>query len=197
MKTIDRLRALPEVFTLIDLLNPDRGIGLARETAHTTVMRWAQAGLVKSAGPRAGIYYNLLRDPQGESNRVLQAAAKLDPSAVVVGAAVLHAHGWTTQIPQLYDVAILSSRTVKQLHGVRFVMRPQAWYRRVHAQILQREDSPFDIPSLQPQAALDDALASDDLWKPDPDDLEIPLADGDSLDDPHDALAAHRDRGAG
>lgn len=171
MKALSRLLRLPPVFTLQDLLQ----LGLVRETAHTTIMRWADQQLIAQAGPRAGVYFNLVADRTGPENRVLEAARKLYPSAVVVGPAVLHAHGWTTQTPHAVDVAILKAPTARQIHGVRFVMRTQAWYRQ-HAGDLLRSgvDSPFEIDSLTPAAALDDARTAGDVWLPDEDDLEIP-----------------------
>lgn len=177
MKVLDRLRQLGPVFSLNDLVR----LGLKRETAHKTVMRWEDQDLIKQAGPRAAVYYNLLVDRYGPLNRKLEAAQLLYPSAVVVGAAVLHAHGWTTQIPQSLDVAILRRATVKQIDGVHLVHRDADWYASQHdTLLLPGKDSPFSIASLAPRQALADAREHDDVWRPDDDDLDIPPDDDDS-----------------
>ena len=83
------------------------------------------------------------------------------------------------------EVAGLDNRkTIKEIHGVRFVFRSAKWYQGVFSSILRgghEGESPFDIPSLAPRAALDDALASTDLWRPDPDDIDVPQEHGDLL----------------
>jgi len=171
MRTLDRLMQLPPVFRLEDLLH----LGLARETAHTSVMRWADRNLIVQAGPRAGVYFNLVRDRDGPVNRLLEAARKLYPSAVVIGPAVLHAHGWTTQRPHETDVAVLKMPTARQIKGLHFVMRAQAWYGQEAPHLLRAgEDSPFEIDSLPPERAVKDAKEHGDVWLPDADDLEIP-----------------------
>jgi hypothetical protein len=170
MKIIERLTALPVIFTLNDLVR----LGLTRETAHTTVMRWVDRGVIAQAGPRAGVYFNLLADRQAPQRHRLAAAKLLYPSAIVIGAAVLHAHGWTTQPPQTIDVAILEKPTAKQLTGLHLVMRPRSWYERFVPELLRADESPFEIESLPPAAALADAQAWRDIWVPDPDDLDIP-----------------------
>src|SRR5438105_7093931 len=118
MKTLERLMQLPPVFRLEELIQ----LGLERETAHTSVMRWADRKLIVQAGPRAGVYFNLVRDRNGPNNRLLEAARKLYPSAVVIGPAVLNAHGWATQRPHETDVAVLKVPSARQIKGLHLVM---------------------------------------------------------------------------
>jgi hypothetical protein len=119
----------------------------------------------------------MLKDPQAHEKYVLEAVKRVYPSAVVVGPQCLHAHGWTTQIPQQFDVAILSSKTTKKFHGVNIVERPNRWYRKLvdEKQLLRSDRSPFPIESVTPAFALWDAQKHEDVWVPDPDDLDLPV----------------------
>lgn len=187
MKVIDRLTTLPVVFTLNDLVR----LGLTRETAYKTLMRWSDRGVIEQAGPRAAVYYNLLVDREAADRHRLAAARLLYPTAVVIGAAVLHAHGWTTQPPKIVDVAILERPSMKSLTGVHLVMRPRRWYERFVPELLREGDSPFEIDSLAPAAALADAHAWRDVWVPDEDDLDIP----DDVESPAASIARERQSG--
>ena len=167
--TIDRLLSLPEVFTLADL----RRIGLEGSTAHTFLQR-AHARIFP-VGPRAAAYFNLIKDPAGPINRTLEAARKLYPSAVLGGAAVWHAAGWTTQIPTQHDVMVLSRRSTKTIFGVNLLPRNQAWYRMqsLAGNIVPDHQSAFGIATLKPMAALLDVRLFRDSWVPDLDDLDM------------------------
>lgn len=165
---LDRLLALPPVFTLQDV----RRLGLSDGAEHIFIMRMSQAGRIAPAGPRASVYFNLVRDGQGPLNRRVEAAAMLYPSAVVVGAAVLHAEGWITQIPQVVDLAVLERRSTRQVDGINFVVRPKSWYFEHADHIVPATESAFGVPALAPAAALADARERGDLWVPDDDDID-------------------------
>jgi hypothetical protein len=167
---------LPSVFTLSDFI---RESGSQPAVAKNMLVRLARRTWVKNAGVRSTVYFNLLRDPRGADNRVLEAVKRMYPSAVVIGPACLHVHGWTTQIPQITDVAVLQSPTLKQFEGVNLVPRPRLWYADLieREQLLREDASPFPIASATPAFALEDARRHQDVWVPDPDDLDIPESD--------------------
>jgi hypothetical protein len=93
--------------------------------------------------------------------------------------ACLHAHGWTTQIPQVFDVAVLASRSLRQFERVHLVPRPKRWFAALleSGQLLRAGESPFSIESVTPEFALEDAREFQDVWVPDPDDLDIPVGE--------------------
>lgn len=169
--TIDRLLSLPEVFTLADMAR----LGLKGQAAHTFLLRARDAKRIAQVGVRAGAYYNLIKDQLGPVNRKLDAVRKLYPSAVLGGAAVLHAAGWVTQIPQRYLVMVLARPSVKIIDGVDLLLRNERWYRLQSelGNIVNERDSSFGITTLTPRAALEDARKYQDSWMPDEDDLDI------------------------
>ncbi len=176
VSTVDRLRKLPVVFSLADVAR----LGLSGPAMHVFLARASQKGLVKSAGNKSGIFYNLLRDERA-NQQVLQAARLAYPSAVVVGGAVLHAAGWTTQVFHTIDVAILKRPSNFTIHGVNFVQRSRRWYRERAPDIVSAERSEFGVAALTPAGALLDLLEmrdapARDLWVPDNDDIEQDLA---------------------
>jgi len=171
----DRLSKLPAVFTLNDL---QRLHHMSSETARMWVKRMAQNGYIAFAGPRSGCYFNTLTYPDSPKNNLLDAVQILYPDAIVIGANVLHAYGWITQIPQEYDIAILPRRHILKVNYVNFYPRPRSWYieQQQNNAILRQGESFFPIDSLTPAAALEDAQThkNTDMWIPDPDDLYIP-----------------------
>jgi hypothetical protein len=173
MQAAELLLKLPEVFTGNDFL---RESGQTMSTARITIMRLKQRKWIESAGPRVNVYFNLLKDPKASMNRRLEAVKRIYPSAVVIGPACLHAHGWTTQIPQVTDVAVLTRRSLKQFDGIHLVERSRKWYTYLLAekQLMRAQQSPFPIESVTPLFALKDAKVHRDVWIPDPDDLEVP-----------------------
>lgn len=172
MATLDRLLTLAPVFTLDDL----REQGLKDGNAYAWLLRTVNARHIVSAGARSGVYYNLVRDPEAVDKRRLEAVARLHPTAVVVGAAVLHAHGWVDRAPAEIDVAILKQPTTRTIDGVRIVMREHGWHRE-HGPDLLRDMAVFPIPSLRPEQALADALSAKDLTLPvDPAEIFDPRA---------------------
>lgn len=167
------LRAMPDVF---DLSTFGRLLDMERQYARIYASRWMKAGLLGSAGPRAGIYFNLVTAPDG-ATRLANAALRLEyPSAIACGAGVLHSTGWITQIPRRTDVAVLGRDTYVSFDGFDIHGRPRSWYQAVRSGLVN-VDAPADIPSLTPAFALADIFANRDLWRPDPDDLDVPEED--------------------
>lgn len=160
----ERLKLLPEVFTLNTLAAFTGGdAGKAAVYAH----RWKHAGLIAPLGPRVGVFFNLLKNPRAPSERLLDAVKLVFPEAVLSGVSVIHRAGWTTQIPRIVDINILTRRTVPRVDGVDLHLRPREWYIEFADQILRE-----GFPRLDPEFALADAWKYK-VWRPDPDDLDF------------------------
>jgi hypothetical protein len=171
----DLLRTLPDVF---DLSTLSRMADMEREAAYVYLTRWSRKGLVQPAGQRAGIYFNLVTAPDAPRRLATTALVMEYPTAILRGASVLHAAGWTTQIPQETTVAVLQRRTYAKLSGFDLTPRPRAWYTAVHGRLSTDPDlCAFGLRSLTPALALADAYAPRGGWKPDPDDLDLDDAD--------------------
>jgi len=190
----DRLRALPVMFTLNAFV---RLTGLTRASARVTLSRWNARGLVACAGQRSAVYFNRVRDQHGQQATIVNALMLKYPSATLCGASVLHAHGWTTQIPSALHVAVEKRRTYAQLNGVVLHPRPVQWFREMNkVQALYEEPSDhgahdpgtsttdqsreftaptYGLRSLKPAWALADAFADTSglSWQPDEDDLDL------------------------
>lgn len=176
---IEVLRNMPEVFGLSTF---QRMNDLERNQAHVYLSRWGKAGLVQSAGPRAGIYFNLVREPNAVSTRAAEALQLVHGSAVMNGASVLHAAGWTTQIPHRVTVAALSRETFPQLDAFNVVPRMRSWFEKVSDNAgLNKEGGTYGLPSLTPAFALADSFKHEDAWRPDPDDLYLDDVDPEEI----------------
>jgi len=188
VSSMDRLSQLPPVFSLADLCRLHE---MSVETAKLWINRMVRFGKVKFVGPRTGYYFNSLLFPDAHVNNMLDAVQAIYPSAIVVGANVLHAYGWITQIPHTYDVAVISQKSLAAVYGVKLHMRPRSWYIKQQKKnaILRQGESPFPIDSLTPAAALEDAHKHTGIWVPDPDDLYIP-------DDPEEDVVRLPGRGS-
>jgi hypothetical protein len=169
---IERLRALPPVFRASDL---SLRFGWSTHEVGEYLRRWKQRDLVKPTGPRAGVYFNLISETSAPETHLEEAIATLFPSAVVVGASVLHDAGWIAQIPRQLDVAVLRRRTWPAVNGIVVHPRSMFWYRLVHSWLERTEGQ--GIPRLDPAFALADALKYRDRWVPEPDDVEFPEAE--------------------
>lgn len=169
ISAIERLRALPAVFSLAMLaarLDSDKA------KASIYAKRWKDAGLIRAVGPRVGVYYNLLVDPQGPSTHSLNALRLVFPEAVIAAETVLHDAGWTTQIPFNTQVIVLDRRTVPQIDGFDLHRRPRKWFSGFSPDIDQAA-----FARLSPYGALVDAYQYDGYggqrtWRPDLDDLQ-------------------------
>ena len=201
ISAFERLSKLPEVFSINTLV---RYTGLSRAAAKVTLNRWSAHKLVQSAGPKTGIYFNRVLDPKGQRASAVKGLQMKYPSATLCGASVLHAAGWTTQIPTTLHAAIEARASYVSFEGVTLHPKPLAWFVFMHKHSAwvnagdtsgtgtantgksTSEYAPefptFGLCSLRPAWALADLYAdtSTRAWKPDEDDLDI---------EPHDLAA--------
>ncbi len=169
---IDRLRNLPEAFTLAAFR---RLTGLSDNAAAVCLHRWKAKDLIEPAGKRAGIYFNKLRIPQPDTALRIEALLYEYPSAILCGESVLHAAGWITQIPAQLTVAVLLRPTYVSFRGFEIRGRPLSWFTAVHADVSARgDDRVYGMRALPPALALVDAYGDLKAWHPDPDDLDVP-----------------------
>lgn len=168
-----RLRDMPEVFTtntLAALLDGDR------KAASVYLNRWRKEGHISSLGPRVGVHFNLVRNPNGEEELRMEAIGYVFPGSVVAGVSAVHAAGWTTQIPSSLEIMIPTRPSIPELDGIHISKRPARWFRDAKKK-LQRAGP---IPTVDPAFALADLWKSGD-WRPDEDDLEWDEIDTESL----------------
>lgn len=182
------LRKLPAVFDLRDV---SAIFGLEHAYAKNCCSRWAEREMIKSLGPRAGVYFNLVVDPKGATNRIKEAVDKLLRRPVIaIGAFALHQHGWTTQRPQGMEIAVPTGgllRTFPSMYGIAASGRSRAWFQAVMPDSEEGISAFLTAPA---EFALVDALMSkgrDGVWCPAPDDIDPP-----SDVEPVDAVAAIR-----
>lgn len=134
------------------------------------VNRWLKQGVLRKAGERCGMYYNISKDPAWQ-NHVLEAVAKKFPSAMLAGPSVLHATGLQTQIPGSFHVVVLERRSFPDMDMVTFMPRNRTWF----AENIP-EHTYFGMRSLSPSQALKDGLMHQHIqgsWVPDLDDIEL------------------------
>lgn len=168
---IDRLRNLPEAFTLAAFR---RLTGLSDNAAAVCLHRWKAKNLIEPAGARAGVYFNRLKVPQPDVALRIEALLHEYPSAILCGESVLHAAGWITQIPAQLTVAVLSRPTYVSLRGFEIRGRPLSWFSAVHSAV-SAHDRVYGMRALPPALALADLYGDPAAWHPDPDDLDVPL----------------------
>ncbi|WP_354687127.1 hypothetical protein [Cupriavidus necator] len=165
MNSFRTLRKMPAVFSLRDisvLLDKDHA------AVKATVARWKEQGMVHAAGPRLGLYYNLVTHPNWEENRA-HAIKMAYPSAVVIGPTVLHRYGWITQIPQSVAIAVLNDGSHPSMEGVEVFKRSMRWYRKFSPW----GEPVYGLPALTPENALLDCLEhAGKMWCPNADDLD-------------------------
>lgn len=200
-----RLKALPEVFDLRDLeialadLEPEKA--KIRGLAVNYAWRWKRAGFVEPAGPKVGVFFNLVRDPEGPSGRLAEAVEKaFGVKGVVVGAGALHWAGWTTQRPHRLEIALPVTerkRSLPEFSALDLCARTPGWFARTAAAV---EDGPDGFRVLKPAFALLDALTSPaepaygkPVWRPDPDDLDLPEEAAQAVEAAIEAMAPRRE----
>lgn len=174
VSAVERLWELPEVFTLSAAASL---LGCEANIASNYLARWKKMGLVTPLGPRAAVYFNLLRDREGPKTRQLEAVACLFPGAMIGGVSAIHAAGWTTQIPSLLEVFVIERRTQPKLEGFETHARSLSWFKLARNWL----DDRAPLPYLDPAFALADAVRHE-LWRPDPDEIEWDQVDVASLD---------------
>lgn len=169
---IDRLRSLPEAFTLAAFR---RLTGLSENAAAVCLHRWKTKDLIEPAGERAGIYFNKLKIPHPDTALRIEALLHEYPSAILCGESVLHAAGWITQVPAQLTVAVLLRPTYVSFRGFEIRGRPLSWFNAVHGDVTARgNDRVYGMRALPPALALVDLYGDPNAWHPDPDDLDMP-----------------------
>jgi len=170
------LRTIPAVFDLRDL---EALLDVKREYAKILVHRWSEREMVAQLGPRAGVYFNLIVDPKGQSTRIKEAVDKLLTRPVVgIGAFALHYHNWTTQRPHLTELAVPVSaheRTIPKINRIRTLGRLRGWFHTVLPRCEKGTDGFLVAP---PEIALVESIragGAGGLWKPDPSDIDPPV----------------------
>ncbi len=182
---------MPDVFSIDQL---QKATQVSRHAIRMMLARAHADGLVAPAGPRSGIYYNFVRNPE---RRIEEAARMAIPSAVLIGPSALHWHHATSQRSHLLTVSWLKNRRqpyMPAIHDVIAVARSIEWYRSIAGHIAP---GPGGLPVLDPAFAIADMRLNgggDDIPVLEEGDLDLDDADIDE-GDVSEALAVFRDHG--
>ena len=170
ISTINRLLSMPAIIDINMLMRE----GMSRETAKNWAQRAADRQMIDPAGPRLGVYYNLIKDRAGRKKYLGELLIREFSTPVVIGATAINAHGWTTQMPRQLEVAVPvthNRRRSPQVYGAFIVPRSLLWYKRVAGHVTNT--GLYGLPLLDPEYALADCYRYRDTWVPDPDDIDI------------------------
>lgn len=171
----EHLKELPEVFTVTTTSSL---LGCTRGMASTYISRWRDAELISSLGPRAGVHFNLLKNPQAAEEHRMEAISYLFPGAMIGGVSAIHAAGWTTQFPRKTEIFIPTRRSFPSVDDAEIIPRPLSWIKKAKSWI----GANGAVPYLDPAFALADCVQSG-IWSPDPDDIEWDEVDITALSD--------------
>ena len=162
-----RLKELPAVFTGRELA---MRYGWDSTMAAVYCNRWGKDGLAMSAGVRSDVYFNLVVEKNWEIH-LGEAALRMYPDAIKVGAQILVRYGWVTQHSTLYEVAIPEGMRVYKSEVIFVHPRPKPWFGVVSRNQALDKDDPQR--ALSPAWALADLAVFEAPGLPDSDDLYL------------------------
>ncbi|MFM8769729.1 MAG: hypothetical protein ACKOD9_18865 [Rubrivivax sp.] len=129
---------------------------IAPEQLNQVLWRWKVAGLIRPVGPRADVWFNLVRDADITRERWEQAVKRALPSAVRAGHPILMSSGLSTQMSSS-DYLIRPARSLSAgIDGATLHERPALWMRRL--QRVGAIQTCGVLPQLDPGAALADLI---------------------------------------
>lgn len=172
----ERLQRLGEVFTGPELA---ACFGWKSGIASTYLANWRAAGLVKSLGGRSDVHMNLVVNPQANPEAALRRAF---PLSCRLGVDIVREAGWTTQIPNLPEVAVPSDGPLYAVGDFDLVSRPPSWFSRVLPGV---EFVQGGVDRLRPSWALADMVHRvqdrrvHNAWLLDPEDIDLEAAAAD------------------
>ena len=172
-----RLLGLPAVFSGRDLTAKFQW---SSATASIYLAQWRRAALVRSLGGHSDVHMNLVVRRDANLDAALHRAYR---EAIRVGADVLRAAGWTTQIMQRPEVAVHRIGPKYELPDFTLSPRAPSWFARVAPGV---ERVGQGIGSLHPAWALADMMARmldrrvKQSWLLAPDDLDLESARADA-----------------
>lgn len=117
-------RDFPPVVTKNEL---SRLVGKRGDALKVAISRWVKNGVLKKAGPRASVYYNLINDPNWEQH-IVEAALKKYPSIIVTGPSVLEAHNSQSLTDGKIWLAVLDEPSLVQFDQVQWVPQNKEWF---------------------------------------------------------------------
>ena len=123
-----------------------------RQIARIYLSRMMQRGEIQSLGPRAGVYFNRVKEFNAPQLRLEEAVALVYPEATVSSHTVLHADEVTTQIPANLHVAVGKRRTYLALDGVCLHPRENGWFATLAQQGFLLTGT-YSIPDRYPDCA--------------------------------------------
>ncbi len=185
VSAIERLRALPEVFSLRTAATT---LDLEIETMTIYAFRWRQKGLVENFG-RTGVYFNLLKNPDASATMVAEALymALGNLPLVEVGGSALVDSGLTMQRHIRLEVAVSCDLrpTLPTLPGISLLRRPIWWGTYLTQKSRIRATRSTVLPCASASLAMADAILShyvrqagiqtrptpDRAWLPTPDEV--------------------------
>lgn len=144
------LLLLPHVFHLADLTVR---FGWGPRLSMQYLFVWKAEGRVSELGANCGVFANLAvaRYPNWELGLQM-----IMPTGVVFGIELLRRAGWTTQIPYVPAVAVISTARVFKVSHFEVVPMPPEWFDLIKDGIVGGED--VALPSLTPSWALADLI---------------------------------------
>lgn len=170
------LRTLPALVSGAELM---RARAMSPASRDTTIHRLVKSGLLRRAGTRLDLFYNLVRDETWEQN-LRAAVGRLVPSGVLIGALPLYEAGWVTQHPRLLDIAAMfNARGARaKIDGAEIFGRPGSWYRSIGEMgAFESKTGADDLRVLKPAWALADALLySHQMWLPSPNEIDLDIS---------------------
>lgn len=178
----DRLMSLPDVFSVAELSLIEGFTD--RRIASQYLWRWKTGAKVLPLGPRAGVFINLVRNPQGATDAALweRALLKAMPSSTVAGYEVLAESGLSTQVTHSRYIIVSEKDSLRAVDGAQVSSRPVRWFKEIIVQgglvSGATAGSGSLLPRLTPGAALADLVLYGDSC-PDVDDVDLEELDAD------------------
>lgn len=118
-----RLDALPLVFSLEEAR--EAMDDLEESTIRLTLSRWKKDGNISPIGPKAGVYFNIFKDPEANITYLAEGILKCHDPVCVRGVSALYEHKAIAERPPFWTLAIRhTTNNYRQLYDAEMSLRP-------------------------------------------------------------------------
>ncbi|BAI81752.1 hypothetical protein DEFDS_P130 (plasmid) [Deferribacter desulfuricans SSM1] len=139
-KTLQILNDLPEVFTVNEFC-----LYYGKKQYKTMLSCLNKKGIIKKAGVKSNIYYNMIKIKEVTTEHIKKALKKLYPFGLFSGLYILYKNGFTSQIPYTLSY-ILPSATkpyiYRKINSADILYRPKKYFFYLKSKSIDDEIKP-------------------------------------------------------